>query len=329
MKITTKRTLSLLLALVMLITSCSALSMTALAKPKAKTINGFTYSYTVKDGKARLLFVSNAGSTSKTLKIPSKLGNCPVYRIGSYQGDGVSDGVATIHGEVLDITRVIIPDTVVTVDDYSIFLGSLKELNIGAKVKNFTCRSIECPWNDELTKITVSKKNKYFKVSDAGILYNKKMTKLIRYPSGKKTKSYTVSKKVTAIDDCAFVACKNLQKVVIPSSVKTIGEFAFGCCENLSSIKLSSKLTKLGNSAFMECSKLKSVTIPSGVKSVAESTFFGCASLKKVTIKNKSCKINKYAFDKDSHPNVVIKGYKNSTAQKYAKAQNYKFERIS
>lgn len=78
-----------------------------------------------------------------------------------------------------------------------------------------------------MKSFTVAKSNKYFS-SKNGVIYNKKQTKLLKYPVAKKGKSFTVGKKVTSIGNYAFFLCKYLKKIKIPENVKELGYFSVG-----------------------------------------------------------------------------------------------------
>lgn len=65
------------------------------------------------------------------------------------------------------------------------------------------------------------------------------------------------------IDDRAFSQCKQLKRIVIPSSVKKIGSFAFTGCTSLEEVCLSEGLEELENTAFHWCHKLTRLDLPS------------------------------------------------------------------
>lgn len=86
---------------------------------------------------------------------------------------------------------------------------------------------------------------------------------------------------ITAIDDEAFLSCKNLYSISIPKNVKTIGNRAFYCTESegsyiyytssLSTISLPDGLISIGDYAFERCNFLKSITIPASVTLIGTS----------------------------------------------------------
>ena len=74
----------------------------------------------------------------------------------------------------------------------------------------------------------------------------------------------------------AFLRCRSLTSVIIPSSVTSIGESAFRECSSLTSVNISSSVTEIGVSAFEYCSSLTSVDIPSSVTSIGADAFHYC-----------------------------------------------------
>lgn len=89
---------------------------------------------------------------------------------------------------------------------------------------------------------------------------------------------------VTSIGDYAFLNCKNLTSVLIPSSVVSIGELAFGACSNLTGIEIPSSVTTIGSSAFAYCVNLTSVEIPASVTSMGTIVFGYCTNLISISV---------------------------------------------
>ena len=106
-----------------------------------------------------------------------------------------------------------------------------------------------------------------------GVLFNYNKTELIRYPEGKKEKTYIIPDTVTQIAQLGFWRNQALEKVEIPNTV-----------------------TKIGGNAFQFGSSLESVIIPIGVTSVEDFMFDGCTSLTEVIIHNSVTKIGNSAF---------------------------------
>ncbi len=90
---------------------------------------------------------------------------------------------------------------------------------------------------------------------------------------------------ITNIGDSAFYECNNLFEIEIPSSVESIDECAFMRCENLVKVVFASEATinHIGDSAFSECNNLCEIEIPASVCSIASNAFCYCENLEKVT----------------------------------------------
>ena len=111
-----------------------------------------------------------------------------------------------------------------------------------------------------LQSIDVAEGNQYFTSID-GVLFNKDLTQIIRYPQAKNGNQYTIPNSVTHIGDWAFSECKSLQSIVIPNSVTYIGYEAFSECIALQSIDIPNSVTHIGNEAFYRCYALQSIHI--------------------------------------------------------------------
>ena len=102
---------------------------------------------------------------------------------------------------------------------------------------------------------------------------------------------------VTAVGDRAFMSCKELSVVVIPSSVKSIGTYAFASCSALVTAELPAGLTVVGSSAFSNCLRLSGpLVIPSHVKKIGGYAFLNCSSLTSVQLPDGLEEIGSSAF---------------------------------
>lgn len=148
----------------------------------------------------------------------------------------------------------------------------------------------------EFKKITVDSANKYFSSDSAGVLFNKKKTKLILCPVANTTTAYTVPDSVKTIADCAFAECENLQSVKLGKNVSKIGNSAFGYCQKLKSVTLTNSLLSIGAGAFAGCSNLKNVTLPSKLTTIGASAFLDCDKISSVKIPSSVTTIGNAAF---------------------------------
>ena len=177
-------------------------------------------------------------------------------------------------------------------------------------------------------------------VSVDGVLFNKDMKAIVRYPNAK-ANTYSIPEGVEMIGRYSFSKCVDLQTVTIPGSVKTIEEGAFSGCEMLQHINMPQNLEMIGRHAFSLCSFteielpeslrvigeyafssciLKSITIPEGVQELGYEAFFQNRSLGKVILPASLTKIGGSYFGSkvfDLCPNIRVYAPKGSVAERY------------
>jgi hypothetical protein len=112
-----------------------------------------------------------------------------------------------------------------------------------------------------LTAFRVDRNNAVYAERD-GVLFNKAIGKLVRYPPKKAGSTYTVPGGIIRIGDDAFEECKNLVSVLLPEGLTGIDNYAFYGCTNLRSVKLPQSLAGIGRSVFYGCESLQSIDLP-------------------------------------------------------------------
>lgn len=131
----------------------------------------------------------------------------------------------------------------------------------------------------------------------------------------------------------------NALNVIIPSEVdgyivtKIHGDTFYNNRTNIKTVEIPNTVTVLGESAFFLCSNLEKVSIPNSVKKIGYRAFFGCYNLKYIIIPSSITIIEdaSIGFQYSSDINVwekskiIIYGYENSVAQKYAKENEFNF----
>ena len=131
---------------------------------------------------------------------------------------------------------------------------------------------------DNLKSFVVDVDNSAF-VAQNGVLFNKKLSELVRYPAGKGSSHYSIPDGTTYIGVEAFEGCSNLTEITIPDSVVHIGEHAFAGCIALTDIVIPRNVYLIEDNTFRDCSNLRSITIPKGVQGIRAQAFFNCNSL--------------------------------------------------
>lgn len=221
------------------------------------------YTYTVSNGEATITYVDNA--ISGDITIPSTLGGYPVTSIGDY--------AFYCSG----LTSIVIPNSITSIGEGAFCeCTSLASITIPDSVTSIGTETFFCCAS--LTSISVSVGNQNYCSID-GILFNKDVTNLIQYPTGKTNTEYTIPDSVTNIGNLAFYGCKRLTNITIPDSVISIGDGAFSWCEGLTSVTIPDSVISIGEFAFFTCANLSSITIPDSVTNIGDMAFYDCKIL--------------------------------------------------
>lgn len=123
-----------------------------------------------------------------------------------------------------------------------------------------------------LRNIYVSENNIFY-TSVGGVLYNKDLSVIVRYPNGRNDSEYVLGSGVTAINTNAFYQNLHLKKVTSYGSLKTIGANAFAESV-LEEFYFNSDMDngQIGSSAFYN-SNLKEINITVGTKNILSGAF--------------------------------------------------------
>ena len=156
--------------------------------------------------------------------------------------------------------------------------------------------------------------------------------------------SVTLPDGITYISDSAFSGCSALKNINIPNGVRSIYNYAFAGCTSLTSITIPDSLVGIGMSAFsgagitsitlpssveyihngtFEFCNLTSITIPDSMTEIPNWAFIGCTNLTSITIPSSVTSIGAETFD--GCTSLTIYGYKDSSAERYAKENNIPF----
>ena len=194
---------------------------------------------------------------------------------------------------------------------------SLQTLNIPDKLQSIDATAlIGC---SNLTAFNVSNNNTELSSVD-GAIYNKDVTKLVRYPIAKQG-TFTIPSTVTSLGGYnlnPFVYCNGITTIEIGQDVSSIYPSNFSLCSSLTAInvdannqnyssingvlynKNASKLircpegkqsvtipntvTELEDYSFIQCANITTIDIPNSVTTIGDSTFDYCTNLSTITI---------------------------------------------
>ena len=248
-----KKTLSILLSFVMLLSITSGLSFSAYAE----TSGDYEYEL-LEDGTAAITkYNGNGGDVS----IPSIFGDYTVTSIG----------VSAF--EQTGITRITIPSSIANIGECSfINCPNLKNITVDAENNNYISVN-GVLYNKNKTDLI-----QYPVADTASSFVIPNTVKEIGFGAFlgcKSLKSVIIPNSVTIIGQGAFSNCTGLTSVTIPGSVENMGEGAFAGNTSLTSVVISEGVRNLGSRTFIYCSNLKSITIPKSFKSLLWE-FNGC-----------------------------------------------------
>lgn len=232
-----------------------------------------------------VLMISGSGSLEKELKVTRGLGEPALDSVTEIVfGEGVTSIPESFTADMPNVTKVTIPSTVSTIGLYNF-----------TELKN-------------LSEITVSPENLVY-TSENGDLYDKNMTELIAYASGKPDIEYALPEGVSKIDINAFKYSANLVKIDLNIAFTVLEDFAFVNCDALSEITVPEEngvfrsvdgdlYNFAENRLFRYCpGKADSVyQMPETVKRVEAGAFQGAANLTDITLSSHLTRIGIAGF---------------------------------
>ena len=105
--------------------------------------------------------------------------------------------------------------------------------------------------------------------------------------------------------------------------VISIGDGAFKTKTSMITIEIPETIESIGEKTFLNCTKLEKIEIPESVNSIGSNSFTNCSKLKEIYIYNPDCNIANLGTS--PYNNLVIYGYNNSSAEKYANNNDISF----
>ncbi|KAK8892608.1 hypothetical protein M9Y10_029847 [Tritrichomonas musculus] len=180
--------------------------------------------------------------------------------------------------------------------------GNSKRLFIPDNVKEIEVYDY---FDEQIAQISLSPRNTNFKIIDEKIIVGK---------SDQNKKAF----------DILIFACRDIDKVKIPSQIKRISSHCFEKCNKLTTVEFepNSNLISIDEKAF-ESSMIENIIIPNHVKTIGKNAFCNCQNLKSIKISDDSELefIDEDAFEKTSIKSIFLpKNFKPKSLQLFSNA---------
>ena len=108
------------------------------------------------------------------------------------------------------------------------------------------------------------------------------------------------------IGEHAFASCNSLTSLSLTCDVQKIDDYAFVTCNSLTSLSLTGNIPKIGDYAFCSCPSLKTVTLPKSLTSIGSHAFDSCTILDSIEIPGTVTEIGDFAFNNSGLTSVKI-----------------------
>ena len=329
----TRKIISLLLSLLMIITSVPLMAVNSFAADVVNSGTTGDCTWTL-DSDGVLTISGNGNMEDYDLSNPApwgtsitkviiengvtSIGWSAFYRCTSLKSTTIGNSVTSIESFAFygctSLASIVIPDSVTSIGAV-IFEG---------------CNSIKTATINSTAAVSAFSGN----TSIENIIIGDSVTEIGNYAfeNCASLTSVTIGNSVTSIGDRTFESCTSLTSVTIPDSVINIGSYVFENCTSLTEINVSSNnanyssengilfnkektelirypqgkteteyiipdsVTEIGCYAFHNCTSLASVTIGNSVTSIGDRAFYYCTSFTSVTIPDSVTSIGDEAF---------------------------------
>ena len=301
-----KKIISLLLSVLMIITSISLMAVNSFAANSDFVINNYNGTVTVQKYTGSASYVS----------IPS----------------GVTDISEFAFSGCNTVETVYIPQSVAKIGFARLvsnaFSGclSLKEIIVADDNAYYSSRN-GVLFNKDKTTLYYYPAAK----SDYSYTVPQSVTAIRSHAFGeaKRLVEVNITSNVNEIDDGIFDSCSSLKRVTLSSGCTSITPYMFRNCTSLESITIPNTVTDIYYEAFRGCTSLKSIVIPNSVKKVPYYCFVNCPSLEFVYVPASVTEIEEGAFGYREYDNKLsnftIYGIKGTAAEEYANSNGFTF----
>lgn len=272
-KTKSKKAISLLLSLLMVLSVFQMASVTAFAE----TEGDFEY---YRSWNADEVSVTRYTGTSTEVTVPAELGGYPVVEVG-----------CDAFRENETITKVVLPESVREIGDYAFYnCTALAEIDlpkdlsvIGRKAfYNTAYYNNESNWENDILYLDSYLLDTNWNLSGAQTVKNG--TTLIANDAfaDRGITGISFPESLVTVGEYAFQNCTDLVSVTFSYGLRTISPYAFYKCTSLQQAVLPESLRSIGYRAFESCTALQTVTVPAGVASMGDNIFYGCSALREM-----------------------------------------------
>lgn len=237
-----------------------------------------------------------------------KLGTCTETDIviPEWHNGYVVDMVGASGFESKDITSVVLPEGIKTINQRAFFSTKLKEVVIPSTVTTIGNGAFNR--SAELKKVTILRSSvvdgsitglgntSVFRLTSPGIVIivpfdsvsdykadTKWLTQLTRWENAERVfSSEDIVDDFIVRDGTLYGYVGNSLDIVVPSNVTKIADGAFHG-SNANTITLHDGITSIGAMAFANMTEITEMTMPTGLASIGARAFDGCSNLTKVT----------------------------------------------
>ena len=270
--------------------------------------SGYQLNYKTVDNNIEITnFTKTSSASSVSVVIPSKINGCSVTSIGAYAFSGK------------DISSVIIPDTVVSLGNYSFYnCSKLKTVTLSKNLSSEKSGGYLFYKSKNIEIVNVPENMADPSFVDHFNYYTNTVVQGSSVTSAYKL-DYKISDHQIEITSFTKTTSASAVGVIIPSTINgynvtSIGKFAFYCCDGISSIVMPDTVISLGDYSFSTCSNLKTVTLSRNLSSEKSGgyLFYNSTSIETVYVPENM--IDQTFIDHfNYHLDTVIKGSVNNS----------------
>ncbi|MBR5725158.1 MAG: leucine-rich repeat protein [Muribaculaceae bacterium] len=182
----------------------------------------------------------------------------------------------------VSLNSITLREGLKTIGSYAMSGIGLTSITLPASLESIDGNSLSA--NTSLPTINVKADNPNF-VSINGVLFTRDGKKLLTYPAGKSSTTYTVPDGIEVIANNAFDRARLLTEINLPNTLKQVLTSAFRECNALQQMVYPRGVTRINNSAMDNCNSMTSVTLPSTLTYLGSNVFYRCTSLNNIYVK--------------------------------------------